>query len=112
MAEPALPANGAPRELAALDLGSNSFHLIVAQESGGHLQTLDKIREMVRLAEGLDDRQRLTEAASQRALECLERFGQRLRHLRRENVRVVGTNALRKAHDSEAFIESAEQALG
>ena len=112
MAEPALPANGAPRELAALDLGSNSFHLIVAQESGGHLQTLDKIREMVRLAEGLDDRQRLTEAASQRALECLERFGQRLRHLRRENVRVVGTNALRKAHDSEAFIASAERALG
>ena len=112
MAEPALPAAGAPRELAALDLGSNSFHLIVAQESGGHLQTLDKIREMVRLAEGLDDRQRLTTAASHRALECLERFGQRLRHLRRENVRVVGTNALRKAHDSEAFIESAEQALG
>ncbi len=112
MAEPAFPANGAPRELAALDLGSNSFHLIVAQESGGHLQTLDKIREMVRLAEGLDDRQRLTAAASQRALECLERFGQRLRHLRRENVRVVGTNALRKARDSEAFIESAEQALG
>ena len=112
MAEPALPANGAPRELAALDLGSNSFHLIVAQESGGHLQTLDKIREMVRLAEGLDDRQRLTAAATRRALECLERFGQRLRHLRRENVRVVGTNALRKAHDSEAFIDAAQRALG
>ena len=95
-----------------MDLGSNSFHLIVAQESGGHLQTLDKIREMVRLAEGLDDRQRLTAPASQRALECLERFGQRLRHLRRENVRVVGTNALRKAHDSGAFIDSAERALG
>ena len=112
MAETAFPTNGAPRELAALDLGSNSFHLIVAQESGGHLQTLDKIREMVRLAEGLDERQRLTTAASHRALECLERFGQRLRHLRRQNVRVVGTNALRKARDPEAFIKSAEQALG
>ncbi|MCY3641026.1 MAG: Ppx/GppA phosphatase family protein [Gammaproteobacteria bacterium] len=112
MAETVFPANGVPQELAALDLGSNSFHLIVAQESGGHLQTLDKIREMVRLAEGLGDRQRLTAAASHRALACLERFGQRLRHLRRENVRVVGTNALRKARDSEAFIESAERALG
>ncbi len=101
-----------PVELAALDLGSNSFHLIVARESGQRLQIVDKIREMVRLAEGLDARQQLSETASRRALDCLERFGQRLRHLRQQNVRVVGTNALRRAHNADAFIAEAEQALG
>ena len=102
----------AVQELAALDLGSNSFHLIVAQEVNGRLQTVDKIRDMVRLAEGLDTQQWLSEEASQRALACLERFGQRLRHLRRDNVRVVGTNALRKARNSRPFIAKAETILG
>ena len=102
----------AAQELAALDLGSNSFHLIVAQEVNGRLQTIDRIREMVRLAEGLDSRQQLGEEACGRALNCLERFAQRLRHLRRDNVRVVGTNALRKAQDAGAFIAQAEAILG
>ena len=105
-------AVGVSDQLAALDLGSNSFHLIVAQETNGRLQIVDRIKEMVRLADGLDGDLRLSAAARQRALVCLERFGQRLRHLRDENVRIVGTNALRKAHDSNAFIAEAEQRLG
>ena len=105
-------ASGVSDQFAALDLGSNSFHLIVAQQTNGRLQIVDRIREMVRLADGLDDSQELSAAAGRRALECLERFGQRLRHLRRENVRVVGTNALRKAHNSDAFIADAERRLG
>ena len=99
-------------QLAALDLGSNSFHLIVAQQTKGRLQTVDMIKEMVRLGEGLDGSQSLAAAAKRRALECLERFGQRLRHLRDENVRIVGTNALRKARDADAFIAQAERMLG
>ena len=109
MAEPAF---GVADQLAALDLGSNSFHLIVAQNTSGRLQVVDRIKEMVRLGEGLDAQQRLSAAARQRALECLERFGQRLRHLHDENVRIVGTNALRKAHDAPAFIAEAERRLG
>lgn len=105
-------AFGAADQLAALDLGSNSFHLIVAQNTGGRLQVVDRIKEMVRLGEGLDVQQRLSAAARLRALECLERFGQRLRHLHDENVRIVGTNALRKAHDAQAFIAEAERRLG
>jgi exopolyphosphatase / guanosine-5'-triphosphate,3'-diphosphate pyrophosphatase len=113
MAEPsALAAEAAPGELAALDLGSNSFHLLVVQESNGRIQVIDKIKEMVRLAEGLDDDDNLTEPVTQRALACLERFGQRLRDLPPESVRVVATNTLRRANNAVDFIRRAEVALG
>ena len=98
--------------MAALDLGSNSFHLIVAHESNGHLQVVDRIKEMVRLAEGLGTGNRLAEPVAQRAMDCLKRFGQRLRDLHRDNVRVVGTNTLRKARNSAQFIARAQEALG
>ena len=65
--------------VAAIDLGSNSFHMIVARIADDQVQVLDRIREMVQLAAGLDARNRLAEDAQQRALACLARFGQRLR---------------------------------
>src|SRR5882762_4263001 len=83
--------------LAAVDLGSNSFHMVVARYSHGQLVILDRLREMVRLAAGLGASGRLDDAATARALRCLERFGQRLRAVRADSVRVVGTNALRRA---------------
>ena len=103
---------GSPREMATLDLGSNSFHLIVAHESNGRLQVVDRIKEMVRLAEGLGSSNTLGPNVVRRALDCLERFGQRLRQLDRDNVRVVGTNTLRKARNSAQFISDAQAALG
>jgi len=98
--------------MAAVDLGSNSFHMVVARYSHGQLVILDRLREMVRLAEGLDAHGRLDKAVSSRALECLERFGQRLRDMKAESVRVVGTNTLRKAHRKQTFLERAREALG
>ncbi len=98
--------------LAALDLGSNSFHMIVAEVVNGRLQVIDRLREMVRLAAGLDERNALSEAAMTRALETLKRFGQRLRALPAGNVRVVGTNTLRKARNRQVFMARAQQALG
>lgn len=113
MAEVSAPFPDASKQtFAALDLGSNSFHLIVAIDQGERLQVVDKHREMVRLAEGLGDRQELSPATSRRALACLERLGQRLRELPARNVRVVGTNALRKARNSRSFVRRAEKALG
>ena len=67
---------------------------------------------MVRLAAGLDEQGRLDKAVTQRALECLERFGQRLRDMHAESVRVVGTNTLRKAQRKQAFLDRARDALG
>jgi exopolyphosphatase / guanosine-5'-triphosphate,3'-diphosphate pyrophosphatase len=54
----------------------------------------------------------LDDAATDRALRCLERFGQRLRAMRADSVRVVGTNALRRAKRKRWFLERARAALG
>jgi exopolyphosphatase/guanosine-5'-triphosphate,3'-diphosphate pyrophosphatase len=104
--------NRVPDVLAAVDLGSNSFHMLVARYDHGQIVVLDRLREMVRLAAGLDDHGRLNRESTQRALQCLERFGQRLRDMRAESVRVVGTNTLRKAKRRGAFLERARDALG
>jgi exopolyphosphatase / guanosine-5'-triphosphate,3'-diphosphate pyrophosphatase len=101
-----------PDVLAAVDLGSNSFHMVVARYTHGQLVILDRLREMVRLGAGLEADGRLNKDVSARALACLERFGQRLRDMRPDSVRVVGTNALRRARRKEAFIERAREALG
>lgn len=97
---------------AAVDLGSNSFHLIVARFQHGQLQVVDRLREPVRLAAGLDGEHRLADDARERALACLERFGQRLKHLPLGHVRAVGTNALRRAQASGAFLHESRAALG
>jgi exopolyphosphatase/guanosine-5'-triphosphate,3'-diphosphate pyrophosphatase len=101
-----------PDVLAAVDLGSNSFHMVVARHQHGQLVILDRLREMVRLGAGLSDSGRLDEDAMARALRCLERFGQRLRAMRADSVRVVGTNALRRAKRKRWFLERARAALG
>lgn len=101
-----------PDVLAAVDLGSNSFHMVVARHSHGQLVILDRLREMVRLAGGLGDSGRLDDEATTRALRCLERFGQRLRAMQAGSVRVVGTNALRRAKRKRRFLERARAALG
>lgn len=100
------------RTFAAVDLGSNSFHLLVARDEDGRLSIIDKLKERVRLASGLDERRELSEAAAGRALECLELFGHRLVHLRPDHVRAVGTNTLRKMADPTTFLARAEAALG
>lgn len=102
----------APLTVAAVDLGSNSFHLIVARFSGTRLVVLDRLKDMVRLAAGLDEHNHLREDCAERALECLARFGQRLRGLPEGSVRVVGTNTLRKARNGAAFVARARDALG
>ena len=98
--------------LAAVDLGSNSFRLQVARVVDDQIYPLDSLREPVRLAAGIDAQKRLDEASQQRALECLKRFGERLRGLPAEAVRAVGTNTLRVAKNAKEFRAKAEAALG
>jgi exopolyphosphatase/guanosine-5'-triphosphate,3'-diphosphate pyrophosphatase len=101
-----------PGVLAAVDLGSNSFHMVVARYTHGQLVIVDRLREPVRLAAGLDEHGHLSRESTQRALQCLERFGQRLSDMNAESVRVVGTNTLRKARRRGAFMDRARDALG
>lgn len=99
--------------LAALDLGSNSFHLVIAeQDEDGRLQLIDRAKEMVRLNAGLDEDGNLSEESQDRALDCLERYGQRLRALPAKQVRAVGTNTFRAARNANKFLARAELVLG
>ncbi len=100
------------REIAAVDLGSNSFHMMVARAAGAELQVVDRLREPVRLAAGLDDDKQLDANARNRALACLEKFGQRLKGLPASRVRVVGTSTLRRMKNRAEFLRAAESALG
>ena len=98
--------------LAALDLGSNSFHMVVARHVLGQLRVVDRLRETVRLAEGLDGEGGLREDVQARALDCLSRFGQRIRNIPQNCVRVVATNTVRQLRDPHTFLVPAEAALG
>lgn len=101
-----------PEVVAAVDLGSNSFHMIVARVSEGHMQIIDRIKEMVRLAEGLTEDGDLRPEVAERALACLERFGQRVRDFPAGSVRAVGTNTLRQIPPDHDFFQRARMALG
>src|SRR6185312_14374970 len=94
----------APHILAAVDLGSNSFHLLVAQVTGRRIEVLDNMREMLRFGSGLDARGNITRKAEARALACLKRFGDKLSGYNPEFVRAVGTNTLRRARASQDFL--------
>ncbi len=97
---------------AAVDLGSNSFHMLVANVVDGRALIVDRIKEMVRLAGGLDENRRLTDDAIDVALLCLEKFGQRIKTIPAANIRAVGTNTLRQARNGAEFLARANAALG
>ncbi len=86
--------------------------MVVARYTHGQLVILDRLREMVRLGAGLEADGRLNKDVAARALACLERFGQRLRDMRPDSVRVVGTNVFRRAKKKESFVERAREAIG
>ncbi|MEO6154700.1 MAG: exopolyphosphatase, partial [Thermomonas sp.] len=98
--------------LAALDLGSNSFHMVVAQMVLGQLRVVDRLRESVRLAEGLDGSGELKPDVLARALACLSRFGERVQDIPAHRIRVVATNTVRQLRAPSSFLLPAEQALG
>ena len=98
--------------LAAVDLGSNSFHLQIGRVVDDQIYLLDGLREQVRLGAGLTRDKRIDRATQVRALEALRRFSDRLRGFPAAAVRVVGTNALRVAKNSRQFLAEAKEALG
>lgn len=106
------PVSERDQQLAAIDLGSNSFHLMLARLEGGGLKVIDRLREPVRLAAGLDKHKHLADEAAERALACLRRFGARLEGFSPNQVRAVGTNTLRAAKNARGFQRRAQDALG
>ncbi len=98
--------------IAAIDLGSNSFHMVLAKTDQREIRILERLGEKIQLAAGLDDNLLLDEASMQRGLDCLGRFAQLISDLPAGAVRVVGTSTLRVARNRQIFIERAEALLG
>ena len=108
---PHTPAESFPL-IAAIDLGSNSFHMVLAKADHGEIRILERLGDKVQLAAGVDEARLLSEEAMQRGLDCLRRFAQLTASLPEGAVRVVGTNALREARNRGEFIRRAEEILG
>lgn len=97
---------------AAVDIGSNSIHMMIARISKGALQPIQAYRERVQLAAGLSPERILSEDAIERGVECLQRMGKVLSDYALDQVRVVATHTIRVARNRNDFISLAEQALG
>lgn len=102
--------------LAAVDLGSNSFRLsigrVVQQDGAAQIYAIDRLKESVRLAAGLDDNNVISEEAIERAITVLQRFGERLAGFHPNRVRAVATNTFRVAKNVAEILPRAEAALG
>lgn len=97
---------------AAVDLGSNSFHMVIARVQRKRVEIIDREKEMIQLAKGISADGHLSMDAQKRAIACLRRFGERLRDIPKEQVRAVGTKTLRMIKPAKNFIRAAESALG
>ncbi len=97
--------------MAAIDIGSNSFHLAIARLDHGEVRKVASMSEKVQLAAGLDDNNVLSEEAQQRGLDCLSRFMGRLESVSADRLRIVATNALRQAVNADEFIVRANKIL-
>lgn len=97
--------------LAAIDLGSNSFHLIVARVEHDEVRPVETLAEKVQLGAGLKNGV-LDKAAIRRGIDCLSRFKQVLDSVSPYRTRIVGTNALRQARNRRDFTNAAEALLG
>ena len=96
---------------AAVDLGSNSFHLLIVRKVAGQVRIVSRVKRKVRLASGLDSNNNLSDEAIKRGLDCIRLFAEQLQDVAAENVRIVGTATLRLAANRDYFVEQAERIL-
>lgn len=99
------------RDVAAIDLGSNSFHMVVARVVDQDLQLVSRHKQRVRLASGLDAQKNLDNAAIERGLDCLTMFAERLQGFNPDNVRIAATHTLRQANNAHIFLQRAREVL-
>ncbi|UDJ83826.1 exopolyphosphatase [Kosakonia oryzae] len=100
-----------PEEFAAVDLGSNSFHMVIARVVDGAMQIIGRLKQRVHLADGLDSNNMLSEEAMERGLACLSLFAERLQGFDPSSVCIVGTHTLRQALNATEFLKRAEKVI-
>ena len=97
---------------AVIDLGSNSFHMLITRQLADSVQIVDKVKRKVRLASGLDKNNNLSAKSIARGLECMRFFAERLQDFPKQNIRIVATATLRLANNRDTFLQQANQILG
>ncbi|MGP9799389.1 guanosine-5'-triphosphate,3'-diphosphate diphosphatase [Rheinheimera sp. NSM] len=114
LVNPALTAGQSPHQdiYAVIDLGSNSFHMLMVKVVGGSVQVIGRVKRKVRLAAGLNENLVLSRKAMKRGWECLALFAERLQDIPPQNIRIVGTATLRLAKNVKTFLKEAEAILG
>ncbi|NRA69651.1 MAG: Ppx/GppA family phosphatase [Gammaproteobacteria bacterium] len=100
-----------PKHLVAIDIGSNSFHLIIAREQAGCIQVVHSQKQQINMALGLNDQNSLSKEVMQRGVDCLAEFSLTFSRLPSSSVRIVATQTLRKATNREEFIKAAFKVL-
>lgn len=100
-----------PQEFAAVDLGSNSFHMVIARVVDGAMQIIGRLKQRVHLADGLGPDNMLSEEAMTRGLNCLSLFAERLQGFSPASVCIVGTHTLRQALNATDFLKRAEKVI-
>lgn len=108
---PILEKTPRPEEFAAVDLGSNSFHMVIARVVDGAMQIIGRLKQRVHLADGLDSNNMLSEEAMERGLNCLSLFAERLQGFDPASVCIVGTHTLRQAQNAAEFLKRAEKVI-
>lgn len=104
--------NIASEYYAVIDLGSNSFHMLITRQLADSVQVVDKVKRKVRLGSGLDKNNTLSEASIVRGLSCLSFFAERLQDIPKKNVRIVATATVRIATNGTEFLARADKVLG
>jgi exopolyphosphatase / guanosine-5'-triphosphate,3'-diphosphate pyrophosphatase len=103
---------GRERTLAAIDIGTNSIHLVVARTAGfDHLEVVAQEKEMVRLGSGSGDMKVLTPDAVDRGVAALQRF-RKVAEISEASVRAVATSAVREAENRDEFVRRAREEAG
>jgi exopolyphosphatase / guanosine-5'-triphosphate,3'-diphosphate pyrophosphatase len=103
---------GREMKIAAIDIGSNSIHMVIVRAiEGQNIEIIDREKEVVRLGAGLRDH-RLSKEASERAILTLRRFRQMAQANRADLIITTATAAVREANNADKFIERVRKEVG
>ena len=98
--------------VAAVDLGTNSTRLLVADVEGDRLQEIVRRVTITRLGEGVDERRKLLPLPITRVRNCLTEYRRELESLGAERTLAIATSAVRDAENGEAFLGEIEWTYG
>jgi exopolyphosphatase/guanosine-5'-triphosphate,3'-diphosphate pyrophosphatase len=96
---------------AVVDLGSNSFHLLIVRLNDGKIEKVNNVKRKVRLAAGLNDKNELSIDAINRGIDCIHLFAKHLTTILPNNIRIVATATLRIANNRDEFVHKANKIL-